>query len=319
MQQVIMSNNSCQNGSTDPYSILSVCVYSFISTVGLVFNVTALAFFFNHTKSRSQTIVYMTNLAIADTLLILTLPMRIYYHLGFLGLPQWLCDGLGLVLKANMYGSIFLLTSISFDRCMAVSFPMSLPVQEGRRKAPVVCLGIWILTFGASLPIYLFGPSSGSHNNCFDNLPVYATQPVVVLPTLLLGFAFPLVIMLISSWGLVRSVQQSTVAQTKLVDSRKIYRMIATSLLIFLISFLPYHATLVLLSLKSYKTSCTVLTAYRYSLMVACLNTVLDPIAYYFTTDTFRRKVDIGAVQRMFPLNSQSSEVNGRSRGPRNS
>ncbi|XP_060951569.1 lysophosphatidic acid receptor 6-like [Limanda limanda] len=316
-----MSNNStaCHNDSTGQYSILPVCIYSFISIVGLIFNITALAFFFNQTKSRSQTIVYMTNLAIADTLLVLTLPMRIYYHLGFTGPPQWVCDGLGLVLKANMYGSIFLLTSICFDRCMAVSFPMSSHVQEGRRKAPVVCLGIWILTFGASLPIYLFGPPPDSNNKCFDKLPIYAIQLKVVLPTLLLGFGFPLVIMLICSWGLFRSVQQSTVAQTKLVDSRKIYRMIVTSLLIFLISFLPYHATLVLLSLDRYKESCTVLTAYRYSLMVACLNTVLDPIAYYFTTDTFRRSVDIGAVQRMFPLNSQSSDVNGRSRGPRNS
>ncbi|XP_053271785.1 lysophosphatidic acid receptor 6 [Pleuronectes platessa] len=315
-----MSNNSiaCHNDSSGQYSILPVCIYSFISTVGLIFNITALAFFFHNTKSRSHTIVYMTNLAIADTLLVLTLPMRIYYHLGFPGLPQWLCDGLGLVLKANMYGSIFLLTSICFDRCMAVSFPMSSHVQEGRRKAPVVCLGIWILTFGASLPIYLFGPRTDSHY-CFNNLPIYAIQLKVVLPTLLMGFGFPLVIMLICSWGLVRSVQKSTVAQTKLVDSRKIYRMIATSLLIFLISFLPYHATLVLLSLDRYKNSCTVLTAYRYSLMVACLNTVLDPIAYYFTTDTFRRSVDTSTVRRMFPMNSQSSESNGKSRRPRNS
>nr|XP_019955652.1 PREDICTED: lysophosphatidic acid receptor 6-like [Paralichthys olivaceus] len=297
------NNSSACYNDTNHINILPVCIYSFISVLGLILNLTALVFFFSQTKSRSQTIVYMTNLAIADTLLILTLPMRIYYHLGFDGLPPWLCDGLGLVLKANMYGSIFLLTCICFDRCMALCFPMSLHVQQGRRKAPLVCLGIWIFTFGTSLPIYLSRHTRVNNEHCFDNLPIYAMQTVVVLPTLILGFGFPLVIMVICSWGLVRAVQQSTVAQTKLVDSRKIYRMIATSLLIFLISFLPYHATLALLSQYS-NISCPMRIAYRYSLMVACLNTVLDPIAYYFTTNTFRRSVEISTVQRMFPLSS---------------
>ncbi|XP_035531435.1 lysophosphatidic acid receptor 6 [Morone saxatilis] len=313
----INDSSACYNNSTGHINIFSVCMYSLISIVGLIFNLIALVFFFSHTKSRSQTIVYMTNLAIADVLLILTLPMRIYYHLGFDGLPAWLCDGLGLILKANMYGSIFLLTCICFDRCMAVTFPMSTVVQEWRKKAPLICIGIWMLTFGASLPIYLSRKVFNKH--CFDNLPVYATQPGVVVTTLFVGFGIPLVIMLICSWGLVHAVRQSTVAQTNLVDSRKIQRMIATSLLVFLVSFLPYHATLVLLYVYRENITCLMLAAYRYSLMVACFNTVLDPVAYYFTTDTFRRNIDVRAVRRMFPLNSHSSEVNSRSRVPNNS
>lgn len=288
-----MSNNytACHSNRSNHIDIVPVCMYSCISIMGLIFNLIALVFFFSRKKSKSHTVIYMTNLAIADILLILTLPMRIYYHLGFSGLPQWLCDSLGLVLKANMYGSIFLLTCICFDRCMAVTFPMSKCVQEGRKKAPLVCLGIWMFTFGTSLPIYL-SRRHICHENCFDNLPVYATRPVVVLPTLFIGFGIPLVIMLICSWGLLRAIRLSTVAQTNLVDSRKIQRMIATSLLIFLLSFLPYHTTLVLVSLYRENIPNPMLTAYRYSLIVACFNTVLDPVAYYFTTDTFRRNID---------------------------
>ncbi|XP_042257410.1 lysophosphatidic acid receptor 6 [Thunnus maccoyii] len=322
----INTTTDCHNDSTSIFykhhiSIFTVCMYSFIFITGLIFNLISLVVFFRHTKSRSQTTVYMTNLALADVLLILTLPMRIYYHLGFAELSPLLCDVIGLVLKANMYGSIFLLTCICFDRCMAVTFPMSNCVQQGRKKAPLVCLGIWMLTFGASLPIYLSKHRQVSNEkHCFDNFPVYAIQPLVVIPTLFVGFAIPLVVMLICSWGLVRAVQKSTVAQTNLVDSRKIKRMIAASLFIFLLSFLPYHAILGLLSLYRDKISCPMLAAYRYSLMVACLNTVLDPITYYFTTDTFKGKVSLSTVQRMFPLNSQSSlQANSRSRMPNNS
>ncbi|XP_022603541.1 lysophosphatidic acid receptor 6-like [Seriola dumerili] len=306
-------SSSCLNSSDYTSNIFTVCTYSFICIVGLIFNLTALVFFFRCNKTRSQTIVYMSNLTIADSLLILTLPMRIYYYLGYRGLPQWLCDSLGLVLKANMYGSIFLLTCICFDRCMAVSFPMSVRVKEGRRKAPLVCFGIWMLTFGASVPIYLFKRRDvhDSFTDCFNNLPVYAIQPLVVYPTLILGFGIPLVIMLVCSWGLVRAVRQSPVAQTNLVDSAKIQRMVASSLFIFIFSFLPYHATLGLLSLYRENIPCSMLTAYHYSVMVACLNTVLDPVAYYFTTETFTKNVGIDVV-RMFPLNSHSSEVRYR-------
>ncbi|XP_059210602.1 lysophosphatidic acid receptor 6 [Centropristis striata] len=309
-----MSNNTsnvCFN-STGNINIFPVCMYSFIFFVGLLFNLIALVFFFRITKSRSQTVVYMTNLAIADILLILTLPVRIYYHLGFSGLPGLLCDILGLVLKANMYGSIFLLTCMCFDRCMAVTLPMSSRVKEWRKKAPLVCLGIWIFTFGASLPIYFSKRKTDENTNCFDDLPVYSINPAVALSSLFVGFGIPLVIMLISSWVLVRAVRQSSVAQTNLVDSKKIQRMIATSLLIFLLSFLPYHVTLVVLSLNRENITCRMHVAYRYSLIVACLNTVLDPVAYYFTTETFRKNVDISAFRRMFPLNSQSSDLNNK-------
>ncbi|CAN9509812.1 unnamed protein product [Ophioblennius macclurei] len=319
--QVNMSINSsaaCYSESTESINIFFVCTYSFIFIIGLIFNLIALFFFFTRTKSRSHTIVYMTNLAVADMLLILTLPLRISYHLGFGGLPQWLCDGLGLVLKANMYGSIFYLTCICLDRCMAVSFPMSPRVQEARKKAWLFCLGIWMLTFGASLPIYFSQHRHISHQDCFDALPVYATRLVVIVPTLSVGFGIPLVIMLICSWALVCAVQKSTVAQTNLVDGRKVQRMITTSLLIFLLSFLPYHTTLLLLYVSRDRMACPVVAAYRYSLLVACLNTVLDPVAYYFTTDTFRTNMDMGAVRRMFRLNSHSSDVNSRSRVPIN-
>lgn len=31
--------------------------------------------------------------------------------------------------------------------------------------------------------------------------------------------------------------------------------------------------------------------------MVACLNAMLDPLAYYFTTETFRKKMDKDSVR----------------------
>ncbi|XP_074518082.1 lysophosphatidic acid receptor 6 [Halichoeres trimaculatus] len=311
--------NNCSDDGNDHVNIPFVSIYSFITVVGLILNLIALVVFRNNGKSRSHTVTYMTNLACADLLLILTLPMRIYYHLGFSGLPQKMCNMLGLVLKANMYSSIFLLTSICSDRCLAITYPMSARVQGIRKKARWICLGIWLLTFGASVPIYFLKKEEEIQTNCFDSQPLIAIQPFVVFPTLFVGFGIPLVIMLICSWCLVRAVQRSTVAQTDLVDSSKISKMIAASLFIFLISFLPYHAALLVLSLNRHHITCSMTVAYRYSLLVACFNTVLDPVAYYFTTDTFRRKMDMGACWKLLPLNSHSSDLNRRMRAQEDS
>lgn len=300
----------CQN-QTNP---VFVAVYSVVCIPGITLNLTALIVFFCHTKSRSHTIVYMTNLAIADLLLVCTLPLRVYYHLGFQGLPQKICEVAGLVLLSNMYGSILLLTCVSIDRCLAVCFPMSSRVRDGRKKAPLVCLGIWMLTIGASLPTYLINKSrenGETQSNCFRSFPKYATNITLLASSLTVGFGMPLIIMVLGSWGLVRAVSKSTAAQMSgLTDSFKIQRMVSINLAIFLCCFLPYHIMLAVI--YSYKENenipCSVMSAYYYTLMVTCLNAILDPLAYYFTTETFRKNVEIDLVRRILPMNNLSSD-----------
>lgn len=328
-----MSNSTCLISTVKGHqNWLFVTVYSVVFLVGLALNLTALVIFLRNAKSRSHTTMYMINLAFADVLLVCTLPVRIYYHAGLEVLHQ-VCEFTGVILLSNMYGSIFLLTCISFDRCIAVCFPLSSRVREGRKKAWCVCLTIWILTLGASLSIYLkpsYRNSSTVHttniamNNCtttsqcFGAFPTYAIQATVLASTIIFGFGIPLTIMIISSWGLIRAINKSTAAQTSdLVDSGRIKRMIITNLAIFLLCFLPYHVILVLLYMfNNSKKSDSMLTAYRYSLMVACLNAMLDPLAYYFATKTFRTKMDVEAVRKKWQINTHSSDGNNRSRAP---
>ncbi|XP_043099284.1 lysophosphatidic acid receptor 6 [Puntigrus tetrazona] len=294
-----------------------VGVYSVVFIFGLTLNLTALVVFFRNSKSSSHTTVYMIHLAFADILLVCTLPVRIYFHSVLGGLHLTVCKLSGLVMLSNMYSSIFLLTCISFDRCIAVCFPLSSLVREGRKKAWCVCLGIWILTIATSLPIYFTKKTKpGEHNMaCFGGFPHYATEKAPLVSTLIMGFGIPLFIMILSSWGLIQAISKSTAVQTSdLIDSARIKRMIITNLTIFLFCFLPYHIMLLILHFK--KCTCTLLTAYRYSLMVACLNAMLDPVVYYFTTETFRKKMDVESVRKIWPMNSHSSDGNARSRAP---
>ncbi|XP_048884959.1 lysophosphatidic acid receptor 6 [Brienomyrus brachyistius] len=317
MSKDTMSNNSMDNCTISQENYAFVAVYSLVFLTSLVLNLTALVIFFRSAKSRSHTTVYMTNLALADLLLVLTLPMRIYYHLGYKLLSSRLCEILGLVLLVNMYGSIFLLTCMSFDRCMAVCFPMSSRVKEARKKAPFVCLGVWMLTIGASLPVYISKEIKETKSSliCFGNSPIYATQPGAVAATLTVGFTIPLTTMLVCSFFMIRAIDRSTVAKMKMINSPKIQRMVAANLTVFLVCFLPYHLLLGLLPKYSNPTLCT---AFHYSFLVACLNASLDPIAYYFTTETFQDKVDMENVWRMLPKHNHISDKKQQSEVPLN-
>nr|XP_015196212.1 PREDICTED: lysophosphatidic acid receptor 6-like [Lepisosteus oculatus]XP_015196213.1 PREDICTED: lysophosphatidic acid receptor 6-like [Lepisosteus oculatus] len=304
-----------------------VGTYAVVFVAGLTLNLIALVVFFRHKKTRSHTTTYMTNLALADLLLVSTLPIRIYHHSGGSIQNQKMCETVGLILLVNMYGSIFLLTCISFDRCIAVCFPMSLRIKEHRKKAPLICLGVWILTIGASVPIYLSKnstPTDGNitqSNKCFSSRPIYATQPLAITTTLTVGFGIPLFSMLVCSWCLIRAINKSTVAQTDLVNKKKIRRMIAANLAIFLLCFLPYHAMLFVLFLKrnTEQIEDNLLTVYQYSLMIACLNAMLDPLAYYFTTETFRTRVDVQNLKKkVWIFYSNSSDGQNRPHSPLN-
>lgn len=306
----------CLNQTEQWEELVFVGLYVVIFVAGLTLNLIAVVVFFCHTKTRSHTTVYMTNLALADLFMVCTLPVRIYYHLGFRNISQRVCDLMGLVLLINMYGSIFLLSCMSLDRCVAVCFPMSLRVRELRKKAPIICFAVWVLTVGASLPIYLIKvQDKKNQTQCFGTFPVAATGAIAVTSSLTVGFGVPLLVMLISSGGLIRAIRQSQVAQTDLVDSRKMQRMIAMCLVIFVCCFVPYHFTLLFIYKHQSFIPCSLVTSYRYSLMVACLNAMLDPLAYYFTTETFRRQVDFETLRQMRPMQGQSLEENNRSPG----
>ncbi|MBN3298312.1 lysophosphatidic acid receptor 4 [Amia ocellicauda] len=310
------ANNSDQN-QTNSQNWVFVGTYSLVFVSGLTLNLIALVVFTRHNKARSHTTVYMTNLALADLLLVCTLPIRIYYHTGALKLSQWLCEMMGLVLLINMYGSIFLLACMNFDRCVAVCFPLSQCVKDWRKRAPLVCLGVWVLTIGASLPNYL--RRNNSEVNCFNSRPVYATKPAAVASALTIGFGIPLLSMLVCSWGLVRAINRSAAVQMELVDSKKIKRMVTANLVIFLLCFFPYHLMLLLLHFDKKEDSSSLLLAYQYSLMVACLNAMLDPLVYYFTTETFRNRVQgMETLGRAWAINSNSSDGQNRSRVPLN-
>ncbi|KAH1164629.1 lysophosphatidic acid receptor 6-like [Mauremys mutica] len=305
------SNSSSSNSSLA--DTVFVGLYTLIFTLGLVLNLAALYIFFRCSSVRSLTTVYMKNLAVSDLLLVVSLPVRIYYYSRRPNLGYQLCEITGLLLLVNMYGSIFLLTCISWDRCMAVCFPMHPRVKALRKQAKYICLGVWLLSCAGTVPTYFaqMNKDVSTKRHCFDNQPEYVTKPSVS-SAMALCFALPLLVMVVCSWALLRAIHRSAAAQMELVNSAKIRSMIVANVTIFLGCFLPFHLVLICYQVDSLKGE-TLNFSYRCTLLVASANAALDPLAYYFATETFQRMVVMDNLRQAWGFHTDSAEGQSRS------
>ncbi|XP_038242003.1 lysophosphatidic acid receptor 6-like [Dermochelys coriacea] len=305
-----MTSNCSKNSSSE--DLVFVGLYALIFTLGLVLNLAALYIFFRCSNVRSFTTVYMKNLAVSDLLLVVSLPVRIYYYSRRPCLGVQVCEIMGLLLLVNMYGSIFLLTCISGDRCMAVCFPLHPRVKALRKQAKYICLCVWLLSCAGTVPTYFTQPEKGELiEHCFDNQPKYVTQPSVS-SAMALCFVLPLLVMVVCSWALLRAIQRSAAAQMELVNSAKIRSMIVANITIFLGCFLPFHLVLICYQVDALQGKMLDLS-YRCTLLVASANAALDPLAYYFATETFQRMVVMDNLRKAWGFHSDSAEGQNRS------
>ncbi|XP_078284198.1 lysophosphatidic acid receptor 4, partial [Rhinoraja longicauda] len=241
--------------------------------------------------------------------------------------PKLVCELSGLVLLVNMYASIFFLACISLDRCAAICFPMRSRLSGARRRAPWYSAVVWVLVVGASLPPYLgrkmaqptnaIAHSNTSTNSsdrapcarCFEERPVYVAQPSALASTMLVGCGVPLATLLVCSLALLRSVRRSPAARQ---DWPRVRAAVCATLAVFTLCFLPYHLALLLMALSP--TNIGLQRAYHAAVPLACLNTVLDPVCYYFATETFQKSPGVRALRNALVSNT-GSEQHQRSRG----
>ncbi|KYO48404.1 lysophosphatidic acid receptor 5 [Alligator mississippiensis] len=269
--------------------------YTLISLLALALNGAALRVFCSSGASLLQqtpTALYMAHLAACDLLLAATLPLRVaHYSWRPRLLPQQLCELAGLALLVHMYGSLFLLAALSGDRCAAVLFPLRPRICALRRHAKYICLGAWVLSGLGAVPTYAWHPAVPlpSEASCFDTYPRYVTQPAVAA-AMGLCFVVPLLVVVLSAWGLLRAVGRSAGARLALERPAKARRLVLASVAIFLICFLPFHLVLLGYQLP-WLPQVSLDRAYRGALLLACANAALDPLTYYYASDTFQQAV----------------------------
>ncbi|XP_032411463.1 putative P2Y purinoceptor 10 [Xiphophorus hellerii] len=149
--------------------------YLLLFVPGLFLNTTALWVLCKHFSKKTKAVIFMINLALADLVHVLSLPLRIYYYFTH----SW-PFGKGICLLCfylkylNMYAAIFFLVCISVQRYRFLLKPFT--ARHWRRRYDLlISVAVWVFVAVGCLPFILMR-SSGS-GNAIENLPHHSSTP----------------------------------------------------------------------------------------------------------------------------------------------
>ncbi|NXL95300.1 GPR55 protein, partial [Alectura lathami] len=281
---------------------LGISIPTFI--LGLVLNTLALSVFCCFWKKQTKTSVYMINLALADVLLLLSLPLKLHYSAT--EAPGLLCAFIESLYFVNTYGSIFIIVCITVDRYICIKHPFEGRANQSPRWAILICCFIWVVASLCSSPMYMF--HKRDYLKCFHNMSDQAWSIPIIVSVELFGFLIPLSVMVFCSvqniWILLNHKNR---AKKKVEDSGSLW-VIIINLVVFLICFTPYHLAICLQCLVRQRVivDChlkqTISLFIQVSMILANLNCCLDAIFYYFAAKEFREKTHLKKIIELCPV-----------------
>lgn len=295
------ADGNCSVPPAEYQYYLFPAVYIPALIVGLPGNLAALFVFTFRVAPRTAFSVYISNLALADVVILCTLPFRIHYHLNG---NNWVlgdvaCRVTGTLFYASTYMSICFMTCICVDRYMATVNPHTYLRLRSARCSLIASAALWFVAGVAILVFIVMGPLESNEgdsagHSCFENfarnewhtrLRSYSVFLLIfgsLVPSLTILVCYPL------------AARRIAAIRTK--TAQKAVRVIYTILAITLLCFLPNHVVYLLHLLRRLDIirSCSVANAIydarRVTMALVVLNTCLDPVLYYITTSHFKWK-----------------------------
>ena len=278
-------------------------IYSLICAFGVLGNIMVIVTYAFYKKAKSMTDVYLINVAIADLMFVIALPLIIYnenhhWHMGTVA-----CKLLRATYSINLYSSMLLLACISGDRYMAVvQARRSFGIRSRTLVSSwLICLTIWLLAVILSTPTVIYNQRYEEQNldgemivECnfkFDHNDTDTARLMKVLvpsTQVSVGFFLPLLIM-----SFCYSSILATLLRAKNFQRHKAVRVVLAVVVVFVICHLPYNVALLyhtvgLFKQRQCEAEKMTLVAITVSRSVAYLHCCLNPILYAFIGVKFR-------------------------------
>ncbi|XP_051704065.2 G-protein coupled receptor 55 isoform X1 [Oryctolagus cuniculus] len=276
---------------------LAVHIPTFL--LGLLLNVLAIRGFSSFLKRRwpdyKATSIYMINLAIFDLLLVLSLPFKMVLSQVRSPVPAF-CTLVECLYFVSMYGSVFTICFISLDRYLAIRYPFLVSHLRSPGKIFGICCTIWGLVWAGSIPIYSFHGEVEKYT-CFHNMSDGTWSAKVFFPLEVFGFLLPLAVMGFCSSCSIHLLRRRRDYTQDWVQQRACIRSIATSLAVFVVSFLPVHLAFFLQFLvrNGFIVQCrarqNISLFLQLALCFSNVNCCLDVFCYYSVIKEFRMDV----------------------------
>ncbi|XP_072228097.1 proteinase-activated receptor 2-like isoform X1 [Leuresthes tenuis] len=304
--QVIIDHAASETLKGNLTTVFFPIIYIIVFAVGLPANGMAIWVFLFRTKKKYPSSIYMANLALADLLFVIWMPLKIAYHINgnnwIYGEP--LCKVLVSFFYGNMYCSVLFIAALSVQRYWVVAHPLS--TQKRNNKVAIsVCVAIWAFIWLTTTPLYLYNHTAKLKDpnitTCHDvNIISDLTDPFpsIKLPFyyfILMGtivFLIPCVVIVVAYVLLLKTLGRSMEDSTTSKSRNKAVVLIVIVLVTFLVCFIPSNIMLVVhYSLLKHGVVNNGYGFYLATLCLTSLNSCLDPFIYYFVSEEFRNHV----------------------------
>ncbi len=163
------------------HTVFQPLVYGVVFFLGLTGNGLLLTILLKRRRNLRITEIYLLHLALADLLLLFTLPFAVTEGIAGWLFGNFLCKLLGLVNRLNLVCGSLLLACIGFDRYLAIVH--AIPSLQTRRPKTVhlTCALLWLLCLFVTIPDMVFLSVEKDKNNSsrflcsYNNHAIHAT------------------------------------------------------------------------------------------------------------------------------------------------
>ncbi|XP_010293450.1 PREDICTED: P2Y purinoceptor 1-like [Phaethon lepturus] len=139
---------------------------------GFLGNILALRHYVYCMKTWTTNTIFLFNLALCDFTWTLVAPFSVYYNLRKLAVysSQAFYQIIGLFFSINIYGSVYFLTLISFDRYVGAVHPIASLTWWDKGKAVFCTIAVWIFIVIASTPEIYYTVAARRQHDIIDSL-----------------------------------------------------------------------------------------------------------------------------------------------------
>ncbi|XP_013395481.1 somatostatin receptor type 2 [Lingula anatina] len=291
-----ITNITVPEPSLQAHSIVAAIMYSLIFLIGLLGNVLVLYVILRYVKMNTVTNMYICNLAVADVLFVLGIPITIATIL----MESWIfgdfiCRVFFVTNCVNSFTSIFTLAVMSMDRYMAVCHPVAAMDFRTTKLARIICIIVWVVSGALMIPVVLYAridtdergkPTCGVEWPESDKL---TSAQAFTWYTFLMGYAIPVaLISVFYTLVVVRVGQMGPASGSEGANRthRRVTRMVLIVIAVYIVCWMPFYIQQVLLVhgviVGDVKMS-------LFNTILAYANSMMNPFLYAFFSENFKK------------------------------
>lgn len=295
----------------DPARFIVVpAAYALALSLGLPANLAALAVFVRSGRRLGQALrLYLLNLALADVLFTLTLPLWLTYYLGpaHWPFPESACRAAGAAYYVSTYAAVAFAALISVCRCRSVRRPgpRAAARQALRRRGPAraACAAAWLAGLACAAPSLAapraLRPGPGGTARCLERGWARAGLAYATVAFFAAAFLLVLAAYVSLARALAAPSGQAPGPAPASPHRRAARTMVLGLLLVFAVCLAPYHLLLAPWVAgqegvagrgdNGCRAASTLDVLHTLSLALLSLNSCLDPLIYCFSVRRFRQ------------------------------